>query len=546
MQNTFIHVIGHKNPDTDSICSAIAYAELKNRTSSKNYIAMRAGHINEETQYILNRFNVRRPRYLGSVNPQVKDIKIRMIEGVSGSISLKKAWAIMNENNVVTLPITASNKLEGLITISDIAKSYMDVYDSSIIGRARTQYSNILETIDGTMITGNEHSYVVKGKVLIAAANPELMENYIEEDDMVILGNRYESQLCAIEMKASSIIVCEGASISMTIKKIAEENDCAIISTPHDTYTVARLINQSMPIKHFMKKENLITFRTDEEVETIKAVMAKKRNRDFPIINEDGDYVGMVSRRNLLNLKRKQIILVDHNERTQAVDGIENADILEIIDHHRIGTIETLEPVFFRNQPLGCTATIIYQMYMEQNVEIGPTIAGLLCGAIISDTLMFRSPTCTSVDRKAASELAHIANLDIDEFAKDMFTAGSNLANKKAKSIFYQDFKNFSVGDISMGVGQINCMTDEDLAIIKKKLNDYISTDFASHNADMIFFMITNIIEENTTLLCFGNGSEQLVEEAFHVIPKNHECLLNGVVSRKKQLIPTLVGTIQN
>lgn len=540
-----IYVIGHKNPDTDSICSAIAYAELKNKTSDRKYVAMRAGHINEETQYILNRFNIKRPAYLGSVTPQVQDIEIRETEGVDSNISLKKAWNLMNEKGVVTLPITANNKLEGLITIGDIAKSYMDVYDNSILGRARTQYLNILETIDGTMIAGNPHSYVVNGKVLIAAANPDLMENYIEEDDMVILGNRYESQLCAIEMNASCIIVCEGANISMTIKKLAEDKNCTIISTPHDTYTVARLINQSMPIKHFMRKDNLITFRTDNEVDSIKEVMAKKRHRDFPIINLNGDYIGMVSRRNLLNLRRKEIILVDHNEVTQAVDGIDNAEILEIIDHHRIGSLETLAPVFFRNQPLGCTATIIYQMYKEQHVDIETSIAGLLCAAIVSDTLIFRSPTCTDVDKAAANDLAAIAGIDINEFAKEMFTAASNLANKKPKAIFYQDFKNFSVGDISLGVGQVNCMDGDELQVLKNRLIDYISSDFSSHNADMIFFMLTNIIEENSTLLCFGGNAEEVVEEAFHVKSENHTCLLKGIVSRKKQLIPALVGVLQ-
>ena len=540
-----IYVIGHKNPDTDSICSAIAYAEQKNKISDRKHVAMRAGHINEETQYILRRFNVKTPRYLESVMAQVKDIEIRKIEGVNADLSLKKAWSLMNENGVVTLPVTDEGKLTGLITISDITKSYMDVYDSTIIGRARTQYSNILETIDGTMIAGNDHSYVIKGKVLIAAANPDLMENYIEEDDMVILGNRYESQLCAIEMKAASIIVCEGAKVSLTIKKLAEDKGCTIISTPHDTYTVARLINQSMPIKYFMRKDHLITFRTDELVDVIKDTMAKKRHRDFPIVDQKGDYVGMVSRRNLLNLRRKEIILVDHNEEMQAVEGIDSAEILEIIDHHRLGSLETIAPVYFRNQPVGCTATIIYQMYNENEVAIEPTIAGLLCAAILSDTLIFRSPTCTAMDKSAANHLAEIAGINVEEFAKDMFTAASNLSAKKPKAIFYQDFKNFSVGDISMGVGQVNCMDKEELEVLKDRLIDYISSDFQSHNADMIFFMLTNIIEENTTLICFGDNSESLAEEAFKVKVENHTCILKNVVSRKKQLIPALVGAIQ-
>lgn len=456
MQEKKIYIIGHKNPDTDSICSAIAYADIKNRTENHTYAAKRAGQISQETQYVLNRFQMDPPGYVPNVGPKVRDMDVRRIQGVDSSISLKKAWTLMRNENVNTLPITnEDNELEGLITINIIAESYMDVYDNSILSTARTQYKNILDTLDGTMVTGNEHAYFIKGKVVVAAANPDLMENYIEEDDLVILGNRYESQLCAIEMNADCIVVCEGAPVSMTIKKLAEEKGCTVIGTPHDTYTVARLINQSMPIAHFMRTERLVTFRLDEFTETIKDVMAKKRHRDFPILDKYGNYVGMISRRNLLNMSPKKLILVDHNEKSQAVNGIENAEILEIIDHHRLGSLETIAPVFFRNQPLGCTATIIYQMYRENGVEISKTIASLLCAAIISDTLMYRSPTCTAYDRQTAEELADIAGIRVEEFAREMFKAGSNLKDKEPKEIFYQDYKTFSSNDISFGVGQI-------------------------------------------------------------------------------------------
>lgn len=266
----------------------------------------------------------------------------------------------------MTLPITKDQKIEGLITIGDIATSYMDVLDSKILAQANTQYRNIIDTLEGTILVGSAEDYYNKGKVLIAAANPDLMEDYIEEGDLVILGNRYESQLCAIEMRAGCIIVCEGAKVSMTIKKLAQEHHCVVISTPHDTFTAARLINQSMPIRYFMKSDNLTIFNVNEKTDDIKEIMGQKRYRDFPIVDKDDNYIGMISRRNLLNLKRKQVIMVDHNEESQAVDGIDHAEILEIIDHHRLGTLETMSPVFFRNQPLGCTATIMYQMYQER------------------------------------------------------------------------------------------------------------------------------------------------------------------------------------
>jgi manganese-dependent inorganic pyrophosphatase len=540
-----ISIIGHKNPDTDSICSAIAYAELKKKITGNDYIAKRAGQLNAETQYVLDRFQMTPPEYLADVRTQVKDIEIRETPGVNKLISLKKAWSLMKDNNVVTLPITEQDKLAGIITIADIATSYMEVYDNRILSQAQTPFKNILETLEATMLIGDEDAIVSQGKVLIAAANPDLMEDYIEEHDLVILGNRYESQLCAIEMKASCIVVCEGAKVSTTIRKLAQERGCTIISTPHDTYTVARLINQSMPINHFMIRDNVITFRSDDFVDEIKTVMAKQKNRDFPILDHRGNYRGMISRRNLLNMERKQIILVDHNEKDQAVDGIEDAEILEIIDHHRLGTIETMRPVFFRNQPLGCTATIIYQMYCENHIEIEPKIASILCAAIISDTLMYRSPTCTKWDRDAAEALAKIANLDVIEFAGEMFEAGSNLKQKSAEEIFYQDFKHFSVGDVSFGVGQINSLNALELSEIKERLIPYLEKAIQEHKIDMVFFMLTNIIRESTELLSVGNQSKALIEGAFNVKQTNDGFILEGVVSRKKQLIPAIVAAIQ-
>lgn len=541
-----VFVVGHKNPDTDSVCSAICYANLKSQLNPDvEYIAVRAGHLNEESQYVMKRFGVHPPVYIKDVRTQVRDIEIRETEGVDQDISLKTAWSLMRDENVVTLPITKGNKLAGLITIGDIATSYMDVYDSRILATAKTKYKNILETLDGQLVTGDAEALFDKGKVLIAAANPDLMENYIEEHDLVILGNRYESQLCAIEMNADCIVVCEGAPVSMTIKKLAEEKGCTVIGTPHDTYTVARLINQSMPIAHFMRTERLVTFRLDEFTETIKDVMAKKRHRDFPILDKYGNYVGMISRRNLLNMSPKKLILVDHNEKSQAVNGIENAEILEIIDHHRLGSLETIAPVFFRNQPLGCTATIIYQMYRESGVEVSKTIASLLCAAIISDTLMYRSPTCTVYDRQVAEELADIAGIRVEEFAREMFKAGSNLKDKEPREIFYQDYKTFSSNDISFGVGQINAMTEEELADIKKKLLPYLRETAESMKVNMILFMLTNIISESTELLYVGDNAEEMIQNAFGVPADVDSFHLEGVVSRKKQLIPALMAGMQ-
>lgn len=542
------YVIGHRNPDTDSICSAIAYAELKNNLAGDScYHARRAGQISQETAFVLNRFGVTPPAYLADVRTQVKDIEYRKVEGISYDMSLRRAWERMTENNLVTLPVLEGRKLEGLITIGDITKAYMDVRDSCIITKANTSFHNIIDTLEGEMVVGNPDENLREGKVLIAAANPDLMESYIEKGDIVILGNRYESQLCAIEMSAKCIVVCDGAMVSYTISKLAESKGCTIIKTPYDTYTVARLINQSMPVGYFMmKKENLITFTEDNYIDDIRETMAKLRHRDFPILNKNGDFCGMVSRRNLLDARKKKIILVDHNEPSQAVDGLEEAEILEIIDHHRLGSIETMGPVYFRNQPLGCTATIIYQMYLENQVPVSKQIAGLLCSAILSDTLVYRSPTCTETDRRAAEKLAQIAGIEVSEYAKEMFTAGSNLKEKALEEIFYQDYKEFSAGKLRFGVGQLNSMDGDELKVLKERILSYMEKAYKEHKIDMLFFMLTDILAESTELLYVGDSAKETLEEAFHTNMEDRESIvLNGVVSRKKQLVPALMMSLQ-
>ena len=540
-----VYVIGHKNPDTDSICSAVAYAELKNLLHGGGYCAARAGQINQETQYVLNFFQAQAPIYVPDVMTDVSDIEIRKTQGVTGDISLKKAWNMMRALGVVTLPITDNQRLQGLITIGDIANAYMDVYDNCILSVAGTPYKNILETLDAELLLGDKNALYDRGEVVIAAANPDVMEDYIHEGDMVILGNRYESQLCAIEMNAACIIVCMGAKVSKTIQKLAQEHNCSIIVTPHDTFTVARMINQSMPISHFMKREGLVTFKVTEKTEDIKGIMGQKRYRDFPILDLDGNYIGMISRRNLLNLRKRRLILVDHNEASQTVDGIAFADILEIIDHHRIGTLETLEPVYFRNQPVGCTATIIYQMYQENGVKISKKIAGLLMAAIISDTLMFRSPTCTSIDRMAAEKLSEICGVEIEEFAIDMFSAGSDMSSRTPKEIFNQDKKKFQVGDHSFIVAQINSMNAIELEEVKEKLVPYLSERFEGLGVEMCFVMLTNIVKEDTELICFGEKAKDVARSAFQLSPDMEHIVLKGLVSRKKQLIPSIVTVLQ-
>lgn len=543
-------IIGHKNPDTDSICSAIVYAYFKEQTEKKTFEPARAGELNEETGFVLNYFGAEVPRLIKNVKTQVKDIEFRRTKGVDRGISIKRAWNLMKELDVPTLPVVNSKGgLEGIITVKDIASSYMNIYDNSTLSKANTKYENILDTLDAELITGDAQKYFNKGKVLIAAANPDIMEQYISEGDLVILGNRYESQLCAIEMGAACIVVCAGADASKTIKKLAQANNTTVMTTPNDTFAAAGLINQSMPISFFMTSENLITFSEDDYLDDIKEIMASVRHRYFPVLDKTGKYKGMISRRNLLGAKGKNIILVDHNEKIQAAEGVESANILEIIDHHRLGTISTAGPVYFRNQPLGCTSTIIYQMFKEKNIDVPPQMAGLMCSAIISDTLLFRSPTCTDIDKEAGLSLAKKAGINIEEYANKMFAAASNLKNKTDEQIFKQDYKRFTLGKINIGIGQISSLNEDELSDIKDRLVPYMSTILKDIEEDMIFLMLTNILEQKTRLICVGNGAGKLACESFRVaaesLTENEVLELPGVVSRKKQLVPALTSGAQ-
>ncbi|MBO6155729.1 MAG: putative manganese-dependent inorganic diphosphatase [Lachnospiraceae bacterium] len=546
-EQKIVWVVGHKNPDTDSICAAITYANLKNQVDPDNtYIAKKAGNVSSETKYVLERFGVEEPETVTDAGAQVKDIDYRETDGVDGHISLKKAWNLMKTLDVVTLPVVDKQKrLQGLIVNGDLAYSYMDVMDNTILGQAKTQYKNIIETIEGTMITGNEHAYFTKGKVVVASGNRAAMHEEIEDDDLVILGNIKERQMIALEENASCIIVSTKEEIDDEVIALAKEKECVIISTPYDSFTVARLIHQSLPIKYFMTRKGIVSFEMDDYVDDVREQMAKIRHRDFPIIDEQRHLLGMMSRRNLLNFKKKRLILVDHNEKSQAVDGIEDANILEIIDHHRLGSLETISPIFFRNQPLGCTGTIIYQMYMEQGVEVDKQTAGLLLAEIISDTLMFRSPTCTAVDKMKAEQLAKIAEVDIEELATAMFEAGSDFSSKTTEEIFYQDFKVFTLDDMAFGVSQVSAVSRKQLNSIKEGLRDYMNTVIGEKSLNMAFVMLTDIFSETTELIYMGNGAKEIAEKAFGVKEKKGGYMLEGVVSRKKQLIPSLMQAMQ-
>ena len=540
-------VIGHRNPDTDSICSAIAYAELKNRTSTLVCEPRRAGKMNQETEFVLKKFGVTPPRMCTDVNPKIRDVDYREMPGIPGSTSLRRAWKIMRDQQIDTLSITsADNELEGIITVKDLATANMDVFDTAVLAKSRTSYKNILETLNGTMVVGNADAVCTTGHIKIGTATPEMLESSVEKGDIVILSNRYESQLCAIEKEASLIIICNGAKVGRTIQRIADETGVAIMTTPEDTYAAGKLISQCAPISYYMTRDNILKFTLVTPVADVLRVMAKVRHRCFPILDEEGKYCGMVSRRNVIALRKRRIILVDHNEATQAVEGFDQAEILEIIDHHRIGSLETSGPVYFRNQPVGCTATIITQMYDENGVDIPPQIAGLLLAAILSDTLAFRSPTCTPVDENAAKRLAKIAGVDIEEFSTEMFEAGEKLDGKTPEEVFLQDFKVFMCGDIRFGVAQGSYMTRKNLTAAEALLKPYLEEARNKQNVEDIYMLLTDVPKEESVVICNGRYAAEVLTDGFDTQPAaDASWTLPGVVSRKKQFIPALMTAYQ-
>ena len=540
-------VIGHRNPDTDSICSAIAYAELKNRTSTLVCEPRRAGKMNQETEFVLKKFGVTPPRMCTDVNPKIRDVDYREMPGIPGSTSLRRAWKIMRDQQIDTLSITsADNELEGIITVKDLATANMDVFDTAVLAKSRTSYKNILETLNGTMVVGNADAVCTTGHIKIGTATPEMLESSVEKGDIVILSNRYESQLCAIEKEASLLIICNGAKVGRTIQRIADETGVAIMTTPVDTYAAGKLISQCAPISYYMTRDDILKFTLVIPVADVLRVMAKVRHRYFPILDEDGKYCGMVSRRNVIALRKRRIILVDHNEATQAVEGFDQAEILEIIDHHRIGSLETSGPVYFRNQPVGCTATIITQMYDENGVDIPPQIAGLLLAAILSDTLAFRSPTCTPVDENAAKRLAKIAGVDIEEFSTEMFEAGEKLDGKTPEEVFLQDFKVFMCGDIRFGVAQGSYMTRKNLQAAQALLQPYLEEARNKQNVEDLYMLLTDVPKEESVVICTGRYAAEVLSNGFESRPAaDGSWTLPGVVSRKKQFIPAMMSAYQ-
>ena len=540
-----VYVSGHRNPDTDSICSAIAYSYLLNATNKYNAIPVRLGEINRETEYVLKRFGVEHPVLLKTVKQKVEDLNYDKVTVFSKDLTLTTAWFLLKQQNLKSAPILDEHgQLLGLLSTSNIIEGYMDQWDSEVLKKAKTPVENVIDTLEANVIYLNDSLKVVEGDIHIAAMSGSEAKKRIHENDVVIVGgDRSDDLEELISVKPSLIVLTGSLTADENVVKKCEEQGISIISTPFNTYQTSQQIVQAIPVEYVMIKGDIKTFSTDDTLDYMKEVMSETRYRGYPVIDLNNRCVGSISRFALLKGLRKKVILVDHNERGQSIPGIEEADILEIVDHHRVADIQTVGPLMFRGEPLGSTATIVTKMFDELDVEMPSHIAGLLLGAVVSDTLLFKSPTCTPVDTKIAKKLAKIAGVDIQEFAMEMFKAGTSLVGKTVDEIFNQDFKKFSFDNLQVGVAQVNSMDIEGFLPYKKDMLDYMNKFAEDNNLEFTLLLLTDIINANSEIFV-GGPRPELVEKAFNVQLTECQGTLVGVISRKKQVVPAITAVM--
>lgn len=538
-----VYVSGHRNPDTDSICSAIAYSYLLNATNKYNAVPVRLGEINRETEYVLKRFGVEHPVLLKTVKQKVEDLNYDKVTVFSKDLTLKTAWFLLEQQNLKSAPILDEHgQLLGLLSTSNIIEGYMDQWDSEVLKKAKTPVENVIDTLEANVIYLNESLKVVEGDIHIAAMSGSEAKKRIHENDVVIVGgDRSDDLEELISVKPSLIVLTGSLTADENVVKKCEEQGISIISTPFNTYQTSQQIVQAIPVEYVMIKGDIKTFSTDDTLDYMKEVMSETRYRGYPVIDLNNRCVGSISRFALLKGLRKKVILVDHNERGQSIPGIEEADILEIVDHHRVADIQTVGPLLFRGEPLGSTATIVTKIFDELDVEMPSHIAGLLLGAVVSDTLLFKSPTCTPVDTKIAKKLAEIAGVDIQEFAMEMFKAGTSLVGKTVDEIFNQDFKKFNFDNLQVGVAQVNSMDIEGFLPYKKDMLDYMNKFAEDNNLEFTLLLLTDIINANSEIFV-GGPRPELVEKAFNVQLTECQGTLAGVISRKKQVVPAITA----
>lgn len=540
-----IYITGHKNPDTDSIISAIAYANLKNKRTGLKAVAVRLGDINRETEFVLNYFGVDKPIYMDTIKPRVIDLDMDPAFYASPEISLAKAIKLIQSNHLNNIAVVdESNNLIGVVSLSNITGCYLDVWDDSILRRSNTPLENIVETLAGEILVKPKEIRPF-GCMHVYAMTPEKAEEYIREGDIVIVGDREDAQLDAIERNVSVLIVTGGYQPDPKVLKEAEDRGIVILCTNFNSFMAARLLPQSVPISHVMTKDNIVTFDLDDFVEDAQKIMAQTRYRSYPVIDDTGRVAGNISRYHLISNTQKELILVDHNEKNQSINGIENARIIEIIDHHRIANITTHNPVFFRNETVGSTCTIIAKMYIEEGIRPDQTTAGLLSAAIISDTLLLRSPTATETDKQMLDRMSKIAGINIETFAKEMFKAGTSIEDKEPVDLLKGDVKEFAINGKRVRIAQVMTMDLDSLEGIRTALVEKMQELCISGGEDDFVLILTDILKETSKLIVVGADADNIAR-SFDAELIDNTFLAPGVLSRKKQVIPRITQALES
>ena len=532
-----IYVTGHRNPDTDSIVSAIAYAALRNSLGDREFVAARLGHISDETHRILERFDFQPPVLISTMRTQVRDLDYDMPPALAAGVTIARAWEALQANhNIPGIPVTdEEGHLFGMVSPAEIAD-----FDMEVTSGAQAEcipVFNLLSVLEGQILNENGNLVdVVSGEVCIAL--PQARENLLfhGQDSIVICGNQPEMVRRAMEENVSCLIICQ-AEFPEELRNVPTKT--CIISTPFDAVRTARLIYHAIPVDRICRREGLECFHLDDFLDDVQEVVSKSRHRNYPILDENEKVVGTLSRFHLLRPRRKRVVLVDHNEAAQSVRGLNQAEIVEIIDHHRLADIQTSQPIYFRNDVVGSTATIISGMYQERGLMPSSKLAGLLAAAIVSDTVMFKSPTCTERDHRMAERMARIAGLNLDELGQFIFAENSNL-ERPAEELVLTDFKDFHIAEHYLGVSQITCVDSEKLMSRQEEFLEVMRKLMEERSYSMMILMLTDVLAEGSHLLYLGD--EEIFRQAFNTELKSHACFLPGIVSRKKQVIPMLTA----
>lgn len=541
-----VYITGHKNPDSDSICAALAYAEYKNGSGNYNALPVRLGKLNLETKFILDYFGVEPPILLETLKLSVEDLAFDKIAPVNSDISLRMALNLMKKNNLNTLPVVDEDeRLQGLVTVSDIIHNYIDVWDNTVIGKSNTSVDNIIDTLSGLPVNIPKEKTKEMGSISIIAMDIESIKDNNYENDIIICGDRREAHEFVIESKVALMIITGNGQLDEDLLKKAIDNNIVVISTPYDTFTTSRLITQSIPVRHTMTTEDLVVFTIDDLVDDVKDIMSQSRFRSYPVVDLEKKVVGMISRYHLISSIKKKVILVDHNERSQSVEGLEDSEILEIIDHHRVADVFTGNPVYFRNEPVGSTSTIIASIYFENGRRPSKKMAGILAAAIISDTLLLKSPTSTPTDKMMLDRLARIADMDIESFSGEMFKAGTSLVGRSPEDLLSQDFKTFYIKDNKVGISQVYTMDPESLEGMRDDLLNTMEIKAKENGYSQFLLLLTDIFDESSEIIVVGEHKD-LVAKAFGKTLENNSFNAPGVLSRKKQVVPPLTNMLSN